>query len=225
MSEVRHVLGISGGKDSAALAIYLRTRFPQIDIEYYFMDTGKELDETYDFINNVESFLGKRIQRLQAASGSPLSPFDHYLETYGGYLPSPNARWCTRKLKLEPFENDFIGESPALSYVAIRADEDRDGFISHKPNIQTIFPFRRNIWTQDVMSIVFDPSESKRLAEIYTEVSPAALRDSVVELVLRPVGLVFNNPRRSICCSILAYRCSIMRFSGSCRTQIIRLLD
>ena len=34
MSEVRHVLGISGGKDSAALAIYLKNRHPELDVEY-----------------------------------------------------------------------------------------------------------------------------------------------------------------------------------------------
>ena len=35
MSEVRHVLGISGGKDSAALAIYLKDKYPNLHIEYY----------------------------------------------------------------------------------------------------------------------------------------------------------------------------------------------
>lgn len=196
MSNVRHVLGISGGKDSAALGVYLRTRFPQIDIEYYFMDTGKELDETYEFIDSLEVFLGKKIARLHAANGSPLDPFDHYLETYGGFLPSPNARWCTRKLKLEPFERTFIGDDPALSYVAIRADEDREGLISHKPNIQTIFPFRRNIWTQDVMAYAFDPQQMDRLAEVYAEVCPVTLRDSMLDIVRRPVGSKFNAPRK-----------------------------
>ena len=160
------------------------------------MDTGKELDETYEFIDGLGVFLGKRIERLQAASGSPLNPFDHYLETYGGFLPSPNARWCTRKLKLEPFERTFIGADPALSYVAIRADEDREGLISHKPNIQTVFPFRRNIWTQDVMTYAFDPQQMDRLAEVYVEVCPAPLRDSVLDIVRRPVGSKFNAPRK-----------------------------
>ena len=27
---VRHILGISGGKDSAALAIYLKNKYPQL---------------------------------------------------------------------------------------------------------------------------------------------------------------------------------------------------
>ncbi len=196
MSDVRHVLGISGGKDSAALALFLRNRFPALNIEYYFMDTGKELDETYEFIKGLEIVLGKKIEWLQAASGSPEKPFDHFLEIYGGYLPSPNARWCTRKLKLEPFERFFVGDDPALSYVAIRADEDREGLISHKPNIQTIFPFRRNIWTQDIMSHVFDAQYEERLAAIYAEVAPVQLRDAVVEVVRRPVNARYSQQRK-----------------------------
>ena len=46
MSKVRHVLGISGGKDSAALAIYLKRLYPQLLIEYYNTDTKCELAET-----------------------------------------------------------------------------------------------------------------------------------------------------------------------------------
>ncbi len=33
MNNVRHVLGISGGKDSAALAIYLKRLYPKLPIE------------------------------------------------------------------------------------------------------------------------------------------------------------------------------------------------
>lgn len=196
MTSVRHVLGISGGKDSAALAVYLRTRFPELHVEYYFMDTGKELDETYEFVDNLEIFLGKKIERLQAASGSPITPFDHYLELYGGYLPSPNARWCTRKLKLEPFERFFVGDDPALSYVAIRADEDREGLISHKTNIQTLFPFRRNIWTKDVMNYIFDVQRVEQFAEVYAEFSPIALRDAGSDIIRRPLGATFNMMRK-----------------------------
>ena len=42
MSEhVRHILSMSGGKDSTALAVYMRDRQP--DMEYVFCDTKKEL--------------------------------------------------------------------------------------------------------------------------------------------------------------------------------------
>lgn len=44
--KVRHILGISGGKDSAALSIYLKQKYPSMEIEYYNSDTGCELQET-----------------------------------------------------------------------------------------------------------------------------------------------------------------------------------
>lgn len=151
MRTTRHLLGISGGKDSAALAIYMKTKYPEIEMEYYTSDTGRELKETYQLIDNLEVFLGKKIIRLAAAEDSPELPFDHFLKMYGGFLPSSNARWCTKKLKLDPFE-DFVNNDPVISYVGIRGDEAREGYISRKQNIQSIFPFRSNIWSEDVIS-------------------------------------------------------------------------
>jgi len=133
---VRHILGLSGGKDSTALAIYMRDRVPEM--EYAFADTGKELPETYEYIDRLEAFLGKRIDRLNADRD-----FDHYLKVYNNYLPSSRMRWCTRQLKLRPFER-FVGDDPVISYVGIRADEDREGYISTKPNIKARFPFKED---------------------------------------------------------------------------------
>ncbi|MCP2281083.1 phosphoadenosine phosphosulfate reductase family protein [Nocardia amikacinitolerans] len=132
----RHVLGISGGKDSAALAVYLRDRLPEM--EYFFCDTGAELPETYEYLSRLEGVLGKPIARLNASRD-----FDHWLEVYQGTLPSPNMRWCTKNLKIKPLE-EWIGDDPAVSYVAIRADENRLGYISTKPNITAVFPFRED---------------------------------------------------------------------------------
>ena len=67
---VRHILGILGGKDSAAFAIYLKQKCPSLKIEYYNSDTGCELAETETLINRLEAYLGK-IERLRAAEGSP----------------------------------------------------------------------------------------------------------------------------------------------------------
>ena len=76
--KIRHILGISGGKDSAALAIYLKQKYPSLKIEYYNSDTGCELDETETLINRLEAYLGK-IERLRAAEGSPEpTPFHHF---------------------------------------------------------------------------------------------------------------------------------------------------
>lgn len=125
---------MSGGKDSTALGIYMRDRVPEM--EYVFCDTNKELTETYEYLNQVEAFLGKKIVRLNAEAG-----FDHWLDVFGGYLPSPQMRWCTKMLKLKPFE-EYVGDDPVISYVGLRADEDRVGYISTKSNIEAVFPFK-----------------------------------------------------------------------------------
>ena len=131
---MRNICGISGGKDSSALAVYLRDRIP--DMEYFFCDTGAELPETYEYLDKLETALGKPIARLNARKG-----FDHWFEVYRGALPSPTMRWCTKKMKIEPIE-DWIGDAEATSYVAIRADEaGRKGYVSTKPNIHAVFPF------------------------------------------------------------------------------------
>lgn len=147
---VRHVCGISGGKDSSALAVHLRDRVPEM--EYFFCDTGAELPETYEYLNKLEVVLGKPIARLNADRG-----FDHWFEVYRGTLPSPQMRWCTRQVKIKPLE-DWLGEDPAVSYVAIRCDErNRKGYVSTKPNIQAVFPFiEEGIDHEGVLKILDD---------------------------------------------------------------------
>jgi len=58
----RHILSLSGGKDSTALAIYMKDRVPEM--EYFFCDTGEELRETYAYLAKLEAFLGRSITRL-----------------------------------------------------------------------------------------------------------------------------------------------------------------
>lgn len=191
MSKVRHVLGISGGKDSAALAIYLKTKYPSIDLEFYTCDTGKELEETYQLIKNIEVYLGIKINLLQAAANSSEDPFDHFLKMYGGFLPSSQARWCTKKLKLEPFEN-YVGTSPVISYVGIRGDEDRDGYISTKKNIQSIFPFRKNIWSQDVISKMLTNQNLEQLIEMSKNVDFGKNQERAFQTLSRKIDTGFT---------------------------------
>jgi hypothetical protein len=112
----------------------MRDRVP--DMEYFFCDTGAELPETYEYLNKLEVVLGKPIVRLNSDKG-----FDHWFEVFRGALPSPQMRWCTKYMKIKPLEA-WLGDSPAISYVGIRADEsNRKGYISTKPSIKTSFPF------------------------------------------------------------------------------------
>ena len=195
MNKVRHVLGISGGKDSAALAIYMKKKYPDLDIEYYTSDTGKELDETYQLIANLEIFLGKKIIRLTGADNSPELPFDHFIKMYGGFLPSSNARWCTKKLKLDPFEK-FVGNDPVVSYVGIRGDEDREGYISKKSNIQSIFPFRKNMWSEDVINKFLANSNISNTVEIFNSLTFTEKSIRIIEILNTKISTNFNQQQK-----------------------------
>lgn len=138
----RHVLGISGGKDSAALAVFVRQNHPELDVDYFFTDTGKELPEVYEFLGRLEGFLGKPIARL-----NPRRDFDFWLREYNHFLPSAQTRWCTRQLKLAPFEQwikpMLAAGDKVTTYVAIRSDEEyREGYTSKHVNLKVKLPFR-----------------------------------------------------------------------------------
>ena len=153
--EYRHIVSVSGGKDSAALALYMWEKYPDLPVEYVFCDTGCELPETYEYLVSLEAVLGQPIVRLNAldligvAQKRDRNPFDIWLkEVYGGFLPSPGARWCTRVLKIKPFER-YVGDDRALSYIGIRGDENREGYqskkppvLSEQPNIIPVYPFK-----------------------------------------------------------------------------------
>lgn len=168
-SDIRHVVSISGGKDSAALAVYLNQYYPQLPVEYVFCDTGCELPETYEYLEKLEALLGAKIQRLNALDMLGIkrkagrNPFDVILtEYYGGFLPNAQARWCTRMLKIKPFER-HIGDDQAYSYIGIRADEDREGYVSKKPpkisdrpNIIPVYPLKDDGLTLADVQIILE---------------------------------------------------------------------
>jgi 3'-phosphoadenosine 5'-phosphosulfate sulfotransferase (PAPS reductase)/FAD synthetase len=191
MSKIRHVLGISGGKDSAALAIYVKTKYPSLNLEFYTSDTGKELDETYQLIKNLEVYLGIKIELLQGAENSSEDPFDHFLKMYGGFLPSSNARWCTKKLKLDPFEK-YVGDDPVVSYVGIRGDEEREGYISTKNNIQSIFPFRKNIWSRDVVTKLLSNQNMEQVLSMSKGIDFGKNQDKAFQIISRKVDPSFT---------------------------------
>ena len=139
---VKHVLGLSGGRDSAALAVYMRQYHPELEIDYFFTDTGKELPEVYEYLGRLEGLLGRPILRL-----NPDRDFDFWLKQYNGFLPSPQTRWCTRQLKLRPFEHwvrPMLDDGATVySYVAIRSDESyREGYASKHENLIVRLPFK-----------------------------------------------------------------------------------
>lgn len=182
----RHIVGISGGKDSAALAIYLtrkqqdwryfrdlaaqagchdaaqeieeRERSP--DIECFFTDTGKELPEVYEYLDVLEKFLERPIIRLSPfalAEDANTAPFDHFLwAEHGGLLPSKRQRWCTYKMKIKPM-GLFVGTDPTINYVGIRSDEVARSKLSSLRNVVPVYPFVNDgLVRDDILSLLQD---------------------------------------------------------------------
>lgn len=183
----RHILSLSGGKDSTALAIYMRDRIP--GMEYVFCDTEQELPETYEYLDKLEVYLGKRIERLKHDGKG----FEELLQSRRGFLPSAQARWCTEYLKIKPFEK-FVGDDECFSYVGIRADElHRKGYISTKPNITALYPFiEAGITKQDVFRILEESGLG--IPEYYKWRSRSGCYFCFFQQRIEWVGLMENHP-------------------------------
>jgi hypothetical protein len=150
----KHILALSGGKDSAALAVFMREKYPKIPLEYIFIDSGCELPETYEYLDRIQAILNIKITKIK-----PKKNFDYWLKYFGGVLPSPSNRWCTRLLKLLPYNSWLkVNYSNTLikSYIGLRFDEDRKGFIPKRGgHIEPIYPFiQNNLALEDIYDIL-----------------------------------------------------------------------
>lgn len=131
-----YLLPVSGGADSAALALLLHELAPHINFRMIFTDTGAEEATTLAMLDRLEEWLQRPIERLKNKGLFDL------IRSYNGFLPSPTERWCTRELKLVPFRDwiaQFAGKKKWM-FVGIRADEaDRLAFTIDE--VETVMPF------------------------------------------------------------------------------------
>ena len=143
----------------------MRDTYPEMDIQYFFTDTGEELKEVYSYLDKLEAYLGKPIARLnqvdESRKGSK-TQFETFMHRYNNFLPSATARWCTIEMKLKPFEKwvkQFFDEgSEVISYVAIRADEKRLGYKSTNENLLVKFPFIEDNIDKEKVHEILDQS-------------------------------------------------------------------
>ena len=137
---VLHVIGLSGGHDSTALAFLLREQNPDTPYNYVCTPTGDELPPMFAHWLNLGERLGRRLVPIVAGTL-------HGMMKQESILPNFQARWCTRRLKIEPyrkflFEQTAIG--PVVSYIGLRADEDgrAGGAYGDIPGVEMRFPLR-----------------------------------------------------------------------------------
>jgi 3'-phosphoadenosine 5'-phosphosulfate sulfotransferase (PAPS reductase)/FAD synthetase len=113
----KHVVGLSGGKDSTALALWLVENEPR-EYEFICNETGNELPEMQDHWRNLERLLQAPIKRVRHSVDLLQLCEDM------NALPNFRMRWCTRILKIEP-TIEYMSALPEGStlYVGLRADE------------------------------------------------------------------------------------------------------
>jgi len=144
----RHIVGLSGGKDSTALALRLRELNPETTYEYIYNETGDELPEMAAHIDRMACMLGADIQRVRLERGGAPVGLNELIEQQG-CLPSHRIRYCTRMLKIQPTiayikRLRVAGDTPVL-YVGLRADEEtRTGI--YGDSVRSVFPFRDWGW-------------------------------------------------------------------------------
>lgn len=116
-----HVVFLSGGKDSTAMAVHLAEIEPR-PYTWICTPTGDELPEMYDHWRRLGDLLGKPLIPITAHTGLK------GICSEQGALPNQHMRFCTRLLKLRPAALFLGSVIPCVSYVGLRADEEiREG--------------------------------------------------------------------------------------------------
>lgn len=139
-----HMVALSGGKDSTAMALKLKEHNSQTDYTFYCTPTGNELPEMFDWWKRLGEMLGKPILPIM---GMTLESCIEKNQT----LPNFRRRFCTRQIKIEPVKRLFwrlVGLGEVHSYVGLRADEEgrAGGAFDQVPGVEVHFPLRDWGW-------------------------------------------------------------------------------
>lgn len=112
-------ISFSGGRTSGYMLRRILDEGLQPDVHVLFADTGRERDETYRFVRDVEERWAVMIHWLHRPG------YFTQLITDRRCLPNPTMRFCTQELKLRPMR-DFMrahGHEHWENIVGIRHDE------------------------------------------------------------------------------------------------------
>src|SRR3990167_7132638 len=142
MSEQKPLLiSFSGGRTSAFMAKYLIERFPKREKAIVFGNTGKEREESYEFIRecdlrwnlgvvwveavvNPQKGIGTKhkIVTFETASRNG-EPFEDMIAKYG--VPNLSRPFCPRELKIRPIHSyvKSLGWDDYENAQGIRSDE------------------------------------------------------------------------------------------------------
>ena len=130
---IKHVVSLSGGKDSTAMLLRMLEEGMPVDI-ILFCDTGLEFEGMYHHIEKLEKYIGRPITRLKSNYDFEYLLLEHMPkrrnpELFGrkGYSwGGPRNRWCTSMLKIRiinKYLRELSKQYTLVQYVGIAADE------------------------------------------------------------------------------------------------------
>lgn len=134
---MKHIVNLSGGKDSTAMLLMMLDRGMPIDY-IVFADTGKDFPQMLEHLDALEQYVAKnyptapKFTRLRSDKSFDYLMFDH-IKTRGknkgkrGYgWASMLARWCTSALKASVIDK-FVASlgDDYTQYIGIAVDEPK----------------------------------------------------------------------------------------------------
>lgn len=158
---MKHVIALSGGKDSTAMSLRLRELNPDVDYTFICTPTGNEPPDLFAHWQKLEGMLGKKIIHLAPLYDEETQKVIGWREHPGfdllpdlirrqKMIPNYRARFCTRMLKIEPAQFWLLENTPCTYYVGLRADEEeREGMYDDMEGVTMAFPMRGWEWTKD----------------------------------------------------------------------------
>jgi phosphoadenosine phosphosulfate reductase len=160
------VVSYSGGKDSlATLLIALRSG---LEPTLFFNDTGLELPETVENVEDVKSRLGLKL--LVANAGRS---FWEYFSSFGP--PARDYRWCCKVCKLIPTSKALLSCGEVLSLVGQRKLES-----SARARSQRVW---RNQWIRS--ALVTSPIDDWSMLQVWLYISMSGKAGLVNRLYFR----------------------------------------
>lgn len=151
------LVSFSGGRTSAFMTKFLKERYPEREMVILFSNTGKEKEETLNFVDECDQRWGLNVVWLEAKvneKGSPTTfnvvdhntasrkgqPFESVIKKYG--IPSKQFPHCTRELKQQPMITYMrsIGYDDWVTAVGIRFDEQHRRASASQRLINPIYP-------------------------------------------------------------------------------------
>lgn len=126
---MKHIVNLSGGKDSTAMLLMMLNKGMRID-EIHYADVGEmaEFEEMYAYIDKVEAYIDRSIMRLRSDKHTARSIFYGY-PTRGNHMneirgfPPTVGPGCRYRSWLKSDVLDAANGRNNIVYIGIAADE------------------------------------------------------------------------------------------------------